>query len=153
MADKVQLIKQEIERRISNLEQIGDREEIEIHFPEQFNFIKMYERLLQFIDSLPEERNEDLEEELHSWMKENCDNNGFFNQLELAHHFAEWQKRHMKEALQTEYEKGRFDMREELMEDAVDAKVYLDLDGNIKLDCEYEFHVGDKVKIIILKTE
>ena len=32
----------EMKRRISNLEQIGDRKYIETHFPEQFRFIEVY---------------------------------------------------------------------------------------------------------------
>lgn len=66
----------------------------------------------------------------------------------IAHHFAEWQKQQMKEALQTEYEKGRFDMREEMMKDAVDGEYW---DGSIYLDNRpTEYKDGDKVKIIIV---
>ncbi len=54
MTDK-ELIKQEIQRRISYLEQLGDREYIEEYFAEQFRFIEIYESLIKFIDSLPEE--------------------------------------------------------------------------------------------------
>jgi Cu/Ag efflux protein CusF len=63
----------------------------------------------------------------------------------------------MKEALQTEYEKGRFDMREEMMKDAVDATI-LDVDAQtIEFGLWPEkllgIKEGDKVKIIIVKEE
>jgi hypothetical protein len=64
---------------------------------------------------------------------------------------CEWQKHQMKETLQTEYEKGRFDMREEMMKDVVDGEYW---DGSIYLDNRpTEYKDGDKVKIIIVKEE
>lgn len=42
----------EMKRRISNLEQLGDRKYIETHFPEQFRFIESYERIIVFINTL-----------------------------------------------------------------------------------------------------
>lgn len=84
---------------------------------------------------------------------------------------AEWQKQHMKEALQTEYEKGRFDMMEEMMKNTVlETKVMMDCDGD-GIETPYEEWLtlenteilyipeelglkdGDKVKIIIVKDE
>ena len=62
-------------------------------------------------------------------------------------------KHKLKVAHHDTFEAGALWQKQQMMKDAVDAKVDLDLDGNIKLDCEYEFHVGDKVKIIIVKTE
>ena len=79
---------------------------------------------------------------------------------------AEWQKQQMKEALQTEYEKGRFDMREEMMKDAVEGEVRKGYIGNqivvsskdgssnyVAFDASYanEFCIGDNIKIIIIK--
>lgn len=76
-----------------------------------------------------------------------------------------WYKQQMKEALQTEYEKGRFDMREEMMKDAIEGEVYKGYvgkqivisskDGNAKyvaFDRSYAdaFNIGEKVKIIIV---
>lgn len=72
-------------------------------------------------------------------------------------------KKQMKEILQTEYEKGRFDMRNELMKDAVEGtvvgkdrstmppfqtkcKIVID---RVSIDAEED----DKVKIIICKSE
>lgn len=70
---------------------------------------------------------------------------------------AETFKKHMKETLQTEYEKGLFDMREKMMKDAIDATI-LDVDAQTiefglwpeKLP---DIKEGDKVKIIIIKKE
>ena len=42
----------EMKRRISNLEQLGDRKFIEIHFPEQFRFIEVYEGIIVFINNI-----------------------------------------------------------------------------------------------------
>ena len=71
----------------------------------------------------------------------------------------------MKEILQTEYEKGRFDMREEMMKDAVEGEVVCKI-GSAEIaptEIRYEVvsdrvyipnvKVGDKVKIIIVKEE
>ena len=102
----------------------------------------------------------------------------------IARHFAEWQRKkdfedffksdmtmpnkfyekgkadalkEMEEALQTEYEKGRFDMREEMMKDVVEGIVggHTDIPAFINLEIEHKpnVKVGDKVKIVILKTE
>jgi hypothetical protein len=174
MTDK-ELIKQEIKRRISNLEQIGDRKEIEIHFPEQFKFIKMYEGLLQFIDSLPEEEpivkeitrkdvnTDDIEEpasdDLEEYAKKLTKEAGLdkHNLIWMCKKGAEWQKKQMKEALQTEYEKGLFDMQQEMMKDAVDATI-LDVDAQtiefgLWPEKLLDIKEGDKVKIIIIKEE
>lgn len=71
---------------------------------------------------------------------------------------AEWQKQHMKEALQTEYEKGKFDMREEMMKNAVDAIFIQDyayktpiLYGNLK----YKMNIvsGQTIKFCKIKEE
>lgn len=66
-----------------------------------------------------------------------------------------WQKQQMKETLQTEYEKGRFDVREEMMKDAVDATI-LDVDSQtiefgLWPEKLLDIKEGDKVKIIIVK--
>lgn len=117
---------------------------------------------------------------------------------DIARHFAEWQKqkdledslksdmtmpnkfykkgkadamKEMKESLQTEYEKGRFDMREEMMKNTVlETKVMMDSDGD-GIETPYEEWLtlenteipyipdnlglkdGDKVKILIVKEE
>ena len=42
----------EMERRIFNLEQLGNRKFIEIHFNEQFRFIEAYQGIIDFINTL-----------------------------------------------------------------------------------------------------
>jgi hypothetical protein len=66
----------------------------------------------------------------------------------------------MKETLQTEYEKGRFNMREEMMKDAVDAFVntYENSDDSnyvefITEQSPYKFKETEKCKIIIVKDD
>lgn len=78
---------------------------------------------------------------------------------------AKWQKQQMKETLQTEYEKGRFDMREEMMKNAVEGEVVYQIGSSIIAPTDIRYKVmsdrvyipnvklGDKVKIIICKTE
>lgn len=156
MTDKVQLIKKEIEKRLSLLWDLipeGEKVLKDDFTKDDANNLGKYtelESLLKLIDSLQDEpASEDLEEAASKYVRED------FHERSRADFKAgaKWQKQQMKEVLQTEYEKGRFDMREEMMKHAVEAKVDLDLDCNIKLDCEYEFHVGDKVKIIIIKED
>jgi len=133
MTDKVQKVKEEIERRISNLEQIGDREYIEKFFREQFRFIEVYESLIKFIDSIPEEpASEDLEEAASKYIEED------FHERSRADFKAgaEWQKHQM-------------------MKDAVDATI-LNVDAQtiefgLWPEKLLDMKEGDKVKIIILK--
>lgn len=71
---------------------------------------------------------------------------------------ADTLKKRMKEVLQTEYEKGRFDMREEMMmKDAIDATI-LDVDAQtiefgLWPEKLLDIKEGDKVKIIVIKEE
>ena len=177
MSDKVQLIKEEIERRILQCYKCLAQDLLERERNETNCCLQQYKELLQFIDSLPEEpsvkgitwedvnmlesliyqvhneyphgigeksfglevlerfqecqddveeHNEDLEEAAINAWDEHVG-------LQLMHieevvaffrEAAEWQKQQMKEVLQTEYEKGRFDMREEMMKNAVGAQVF-----------------------------
>lgn len=75
---------------------------------------------------------------------------------------ADWRENQMKEALQTEYEKGRFDIQQEMMKDAVkdcsviflsDNKNWLQIPGANLVKALESFKQGDKVKIIIIKEE
>jgi len=84
----------------------------------------------------------DLDEELSLWMRENCDDNGFFNPLELASHFAEWQrKKDIKEMMKT----------------LVEGEIVKDIHNQLKVTSEPLNDTfgkfGDKVKIIIIKEE
>ena len=78
---------------------------------------------------------------------------------------AEEYKQHMKEAFQTEYEKGRFDMQQEMMKDAVEGTIKYEIGSAEIPQCDRRYQVlsdptpianaklGNKVKIIICKTE
>ena len=168
MSDKVQLIKEEIERldnkyrelRVSGTTQQAKESDLVVHVLLQIS---------NFIDSLPEESaSEDLEEEVNNWRhnhfhgRRDKDASGEYlereSQLDLARHFAEWQKqKDFEELLKSDmskfkecYEKGRFDMREEMMKNAIEVVVtntsFIPLP---KLDIK----AGDKVKIIIVKED
>jgi hypothetical protein len=56
----------EINRRINNLEKLGNRLYIETNFPEQYRLIHGYESILSFLDTL-EVKEVDLEKELQSF--------------------------------------------------------------------------------------
>ena len=152
MSDKIRLIYNKIENRI---DEICDDGFVSKENQQEYETLTDLE---DFIDSFPKEpTSEDLIEEIDKiWKTCNPIDEGMGVETanihieqfdDIARHFAEWQKNKMKEALQTEYEKGRFDMREEMMKDAIDGKITLDLDGNISLDCSDVLYVGDKVKI------
>jgi hypothetical protein len=172
MSDK-ELIKQEIERRFNDnmkaSEQYTENSKNRALFT---SAAKEDYDLLAFIDSLPEKpASEDLEEEIKKVYLQKRERGGTMNMLvilnqrefeNIAHHFAEWQKQAMKEVLQTEYEKGRFDMREEMMKDAVETTIVNDWQYGKDPDHTIipaihqrieGFNVGDKVKIIIIKEE
>ena len=108
-------------------------------------------------------KDKELEEEIKGYIKKEFpDGIGFPNVPKIARHFAEWQKQQMKEALQTEYEKGRFNMREEMMKDAVIAWVNTYESVTNPYDNEVSFITNlspskfknkETVQIIIVKTE
>lgn len=74
---------------------------------------------------------------------------------------AEWQNNQMKETLQTEYEKGRFDMREEMMKDGIKGEIgdimplieIGEMNNYLSYVKAHKLKEGDKVKIIIIKEE
>jgi hypothetical protein len=86
------------------------------------------------------------------------------NQFEAG---IEWHENQMKGLLQTEYEKGRFDMKEEMMKDAVGGVVHHFADDEVAAVhyndpkgtpmsiyvSSKELSAGDRVKIIIIKEE
>jgi hypothetical protein len=179
MSDKVQLIKQEIERRFNDnmkaSEQYTENSKSRALFT---SAAKEDYDLLAFIDSLPEEHfnynnatiaskdfgelpKETLDEaavRTHIELEESG-NLSFINTFSKG---AEWQKQQMKETLQTEYEKGRFDMREEMMKDAVIAWVNTYESVTNPYDNEVSFITNlspskfknkETVKIIIVKEE
>ena len=150
MTDK-ELIKQEIEYRLSSGKY-------------SINSKQALEDIIVFIDSLPEERNEDLEEASIAYSCANPSerSDGMYDQTDIEWAFeagAEWQKQQMKEALQTEYEKGRFDKQQEMMKDSFFGVVSKRL-GRAWIDTEEDFDNWllkfddlTKVKIIIIKQD
>ncbi len=60
----------------------------------------------------------------------------------------------IKEALRTEYEKGRYDMREEMMKEAINARISFGQQVLMKKPVPTSIAKdGDKVKLIIVKEE
>lgn len=173
MTDK-ELIKQEIEIRIKEGSSKNDISEGALEL----------DSLLDFIDSLTEEHgcevnfttNEELEKEFNRFLDNVEGTPRMWHSdeqmewgMDIARHFAEWQKDKMKETLQTEYEKGRFDMREEMMKNTVlETEVLMDCDGD-GIETPYEewltledteipcvpdsFKDGDIVKVVLIKED
>ena len=169
MKDK-ELIKQEIERRINEYKNW-------IGYQNDSNYLELKE-LLQFIDSLPEEHNEDLEEAAEAFYdnsnipKSSWWDEGVLHKMsESKETFiagAEWQKKKDKQLVgatqkishQHGYDEGRADMKDEMMKDAVDAFVntYENTDDSnyvefVTEQSPYKFKETEKCKIIIVKED
>ena len=167
--DIKQQIRREIERLIDDL-----GEQIDVYL----------EDLLAFVDSLPEEKpSEDLEREVELYIE----TERYFPDdekpivMEIARHFAEWQKAKMKEQIDKKvefykkswyeegkiagkyeglkddekYQQGLHDGKEELMREAVEAKIYGKDEQWIESELlEHPIGVdGDTVKIIVIKKD
>lgn len=54
-------------------------------------------RNFRFLDTLESEkpRQEELEKEIERWVHNNADDNGFYNQIDFARHFAQWGAEHL----------------------------------------------------------
>ena len=155
MPDKVQLIKQEIERRFNDnmkaSEQYTEKSKSHALFT---SAAKEDYDLLAFIDSLSEEHvSENLEEEFYRFIDKEEGIPKMCNTREcmvwgvnIACHFAEWgRKQMMKDAVdgQVVYQIGSAEIAPiDIRYKVVSDRVYI---PNVKL--------GDKVKIIILKEE
>ena len=143
MSDKVELIKQEIERLKHNTPNAYD-----------LSRFMLLEEIEDFIDSLPKEsgceancttrRSDDLEEEIRQTA-------GDYEQVDvawnndfdfIAHHFAEWQKK--KDV-------------EEMMKTLVEGEIVKDIHNQLKVTSEplndTFGKIGDRVKIMIVKED
>lgn len=149
----------EMKRRISNLEQLGDRKYIETHFIEQFRFIEVYEGIIDFINSL-EMKEVDLDKEFNNFL----DNVEGVPRMWRSPEQIEWGR---------DIAKYFFELGTKLKQTSEDIKIgetqiYLEDDGGeppydgkqwLDLSCtEYEipedkFKDGDKVEIIIRKKK
>ena len=139
MTDKVQLIKKEIEKRLSLLWDLipeGEKVLKDDFTKDDANNLGKYtalESLLQFIDSLPEEPSKDLEEAAEECVDEEdysiIDNDGYplYTSEYLEYMFkkgAEWQKqKDLEDSLKSDmtmpnkfYEKGKDDAMNEMKE-------------------------------------
>lgn len=176
MTDKVQKIKQWIgnqRNEYNKIYEITHSDDLESHIA--YANKSLLDRLLQFIDSLPEEpASEDLEEELTKYIeskftidKEQLDRFGIKpedytfsldkeDMLNFAQHFAEWQRKKDQETIELAEDHamlaGMMKEREEMMKSAVEVEVE---GGSFIRGLGYkgELKKGDKVKIIIIKPE
>lgn len=134
---QIEQIKAEIERRMANNHQDATESGSGAFYEDK--------ELLSFIDSLPEEGIEDLEEEVREYIANNG-YDGLDTEMEvqsIASYFANWQ-------------------RENLMKEAIELKVKVDAGGYPYIDVtelyDYDKNIplakaGDKVKIIIIKED
>ena len=159
MTDNIQLIYNKIENRIDEICDDG------FVLKENQQEYETLTDLEDFIDSLPKEpASEDLEEAANFYANTHTewfDSEGNPCIMPAFKAGAEWQKQQMKEVLQTEYEKGRFDMREEMMKDVVDATIFSELkssDGSLFQVKSDRFRmnsvkISDRIKVIPIKPE
>ena len=148
MTDKVQKIREEVERRMNCFK--NERNTLLKASDNNLSLgarIAMCEEILSFIDSMQEEPvSEDLEKEVNKyfhalysgWTDEQRKEDFLVEELctNVARHFANWQK-------------------EQMMNGAIELPLYLDGDF-LTIDYDFTesgFKVGDKVKLIIIKEE
>ena len=131
------------------------------------------EDLLSFLDTLeepscPKELN-DLKKEVQHYYSDNfdyitSDQPTLSILTNIARHFAEWQKeQYTREMIMSDgsyfqkcYELGKKDMKEQMMEGAVDYKIVNNLAAYPVIYYEVKhlgLKYGDKVKIIVCKKE
>ena len=179
--DKIQKIKQEIERlkhstpNAYDLNRFMLLEEIESFIdsiPEESTSEDLEEEIdryysdWQFDDDTIYEDMRDICRHFAEWQKQKDLEDSLKSDMTMPNKFYEKGKadamKEMKETLQTEYEKGRFDMIEEMLKDAVETTIVNDWQYGKDQDHAIipaihqrieGFNVGDKVKIIIAKTE
>lgn len=156
--DKIELIKEEIESYKESMKGL------EPHSDFRRGQITAYNQIMQFIDSLPEEHNGDLEEEATRFVqtKEFCESTES-PVLLIARHFAKWQKQKDQSTIELAEDHamlaGMNKMKEEMMENAVEgvidirkwpAKAQIEFYDRLPV---FNVRTGDKVKIIIVKPE
>ncbi len=145
MNNQVKMIRAEIERYVDSLERnsgmagpFGDAQ------------MALCDRLLSFIDSLPEEKvsdstpleesGEDLKSELHNYIEQHkSELAGYFDIRRVARHFANWQKQQMMKDAVYGLVCGHDD----------NSPAWIDLNLLNKPDV----NVGEEIKLIIIKEE
>lgn len=118
--------------------------------------------LFAFMDSLPNEPiSDDLESEIRKEYK-NFIKDGDVGFMEVARHFARWQKEQMYTLMgksiisnyNAGYEKGLKDKEEQMMENVLESRVTITSGGLLFDDLHIEdVDYADKVKLIFLKEE
>lgn len=86
---------------------------------------------------------------------------GEYGWLQIARHFANWQKKKDRETIELAEEHailaGRIQMKEEMLKDAVEGEVIYDLGGFFRIKSEAidgaKYKVGSWVKLIIVKED
>ena len=109
--------------------------------------------------------NEELEEAAEKWSNNEEDTSGCdYTIVVVAKRAfkagADWQRQNMVEALRTEYEKGRYDMREEMMKNSTDGYIRRNrytktnvLHLDVTCDAVQGFKNDDKLKVVFIKKE
>lgn len=144
--DKIEKIRAEIERRYAYQKEMYSKTKPDGRpndgWAESLAIMGELEELRDFIDTLEEEPDKDLDDEISRTYHDgsvadtsDLDHTSYEN---IARHFAEWQK-------------------EQMLKEAVEGKVYFQMGGikRVKSD-DFEnpnIHLGDKVKLIIIKED
>ena len=162
--DKIEKIRQEIERRMKyydekEMKAWDDSEQGDEDALWYQGHRKMCAELLTFLNTLTEEPDKNLGEEIQRYLCEECSGDDDPTVSEIARHFAKWQYQKDRE----EFAKIKaktwcegFDAhKEQMLKNAVEGYVnYYEDSGGIliaeaQVGCPY--HTGDKVRIIVLK--
>ena len=162
MSEKIQKIRQEIERLKTKNEIVLDKEYTQENKWHKIGAYDTCFQLSNFIDSLPEEpASEDLEEEIDNYIKDNffgSGSMGFFSNrtkqelnsidvANIARHFAEWGRNHFEDKSEMVSEETTIVNDWQYGKDpdyAIIPAIHQRIDG---------FNVGDIVKIIIVKED
>lgn len=176
MTEKIQKIKEEVERLKNHTLNIQKSKDGFVTSVGQGR-VEAFNDILQFIDSLPEEHaSEDLEKEIGKYttnhlLKKRNHSTGVYHLTQkdcddIARHFAEWQKKKDQETIELAEDHamlaGMNKIKEEMMKDAVETIIVNDWQYGKDPDHAVipaihqridGFNVGDKVRIIIVKTE
>lgn len=149
--DKIEKIRQEIERMKRNAESAkkewNDGNYNQNAFAEDCR-ISSFDHLLSFIDTLSEEPDKSMEEEMEEFFETMpvLEHENIFDVTfqKIARHFAKWQKEQMmKEAVEGEI--SSVDVGDDSY---VKTLKMLELQKAIR-----NYNVGDKVRIVIFKAE
>ena len=138
--DKIEKIRQEIKRRYDYENKMYHKKKPDGRpndgWAESLAIMGVLEELLTFLDTLSEEPDKSLEEEIQRYLREECSGDDEPTVSEIARHFAEWQAKQGVKAT------GMISPRGIIYDNNVGYHLFLE-----------RYHNGDKVEVQIRKIE